>query len=127
MIRIAILFAFAILTAPMNLAQNANRGTTGTSKVVPMDAVSYTPTPTQQTQLELKQKDAIIATQKLQLLQQQVQTAEVAREQALGALNAQAEAVKKENKWDAKTDFDPNDLKFSQPKAADKPAPPAKP
>lgn len=90
---------------------------------------ALTPTPAQMTQLQLHQKDAIIASQKEQLIQQSMQAAQVEYQTALAALNTEAEKVKKENKWADTVTFDPNQLTFiAPPPAPAKPAtPPAEP
>lgn len=87
-------------------------------------APELAPTPLQLTQLQLKQKDAIIASQKEQIIQASFQQAQAEYQQAVAALNAESEKVKKENKWADGVTFDANQLTFAAPPA---PAPQPKP
>lgn len=75
----------------------------------------YTPSDIQFLRLQVKQRDAQLAQRDLQAAQQKFQ-------QAILDLTQEAERVKLENKWDAKTQFDPNNLVFSAP-PPEKPAP----
>src|SRR5712672_2914069 len=75
----------------------------------------YKPTEVQSLRLQVKQKDALIAMRDFQAIQQKYQ-------QAVQELTTEAERVKVEQKWDPKTQFDPNTLSFSEPPAAPPPA-----
>lgn len=76
----------------------------------------YQPSETQALRLQLKQKDAIIAQKDMQVVQQRFQD-------ALNALNAEAEKVKLENKWTPDVRFSPDTLTFDMPKPSPAPAP----
>lgn len=88
-----------------------------------------TPTSEQTKDLQLAQKDAIIAQQKMQIIQSAQQAATKEYNDAIAALNAAADKVKSANKWDERTSFDPQTLAFiaPPPKKAETPAPAAKP
>jgi hypothetical protein len=72
----------------------------------PPAAPTLTPTEVQSLRLQVRQKDAVIAKQALDSAQAKFQ-------QALADLNAEAERVKTENKWDKSVAFDMNDLHFT--------------
>src|SRR5258708_6738094 len=63
----------------------------------------YVPSETQALRLQVKQKDAVIAQKDMQAVQQRFQD-------ALNALNAEAEKVKKENGWSPDIKFSPDTL-----------------
>jgi hypothetical protein len=68
---------------------------------------AYHPTELQRLQLEVLQKDAIIAQKDLQAAQQLYQA-------KLAALQQKADEVKHDNKWPPEVNFDPNSLAFSK-------------
>jgi hypothetical protein len=81
---------------------------------------SLTPTEVQSLRLQVKQKDAIIARQQFADAQQNFQN-------AIAAMNAEADKIKKENKWDDKVVFNPDQLTFTAPPATPPPAAPPTP
>jgi hypothetical protein len=94
------------------------------SKPAPPSKVTATaelkPTEVQSLRLQVKQKDALLAKQRLEALQTVIQGAQADYQRALQDLTTTADSVKLENGWRADTQFDPNQLTFS-------PAPPTPP
>jgi len=76
---------------------------------------TYIPNENQVLRLKVKQDAAIIAQKDLQVVQQRFQD-------ALNALNAEAEKVKTESKWPKEVTFSPDTLTFSAP-VVPKPSP----
>jgi hypothetical protein len=72
------------------------------------------PSEVQSLRLQVKLKDAIISSQNLAALQQAVQKSQQDLNQALAALDAEANAVKKENGWDDSIVFDRQTATFSK-------------
>lgn len=87
----------------------------------PAAAKKYETTETEQLKLQLKQKDAIIAQIDLNTAQRQMQD-------AMAAINAEAEVVKKAHGWDESVLFNTTSLTFvdppKPPTPTQKPAPP---
>jgi hypothetical protein len=75
--------------------------------VKPAEAESYTPTEVQSLKLQLRQRDAQIAQKDLQMYQQRFQ-------QAINDLQAEAEQIKRDNKWAADVAFDMGTLTFAK-------------
>ena len=80
-------------------------------------AKEYKPTEIQLLKLQNKQKDALLAKQRLESLQAAIQATQKEFQDGLKALTDEAEAVKKENNWPKETQFDPNTVQFSEPPA----------
>jgi uncharacterized protein HemX len=78
--------------------------------------VTYKPNDLQQAHLELLQTKALLAQRDLQVVQQRFQD-------SLNALNAEAEKIKKENKWSPDVKFSPDTLTFDMPKLTPLPSP----
>jgi hypothetical protein len=76
----------------------------------------FQPSETQVLRLQLRQKDAIIAQKDMQVVQQRFQD-------ALNALNAEADKVKAENRWPKDVKFSPDTLTFDMPKLTPVPSP----
>jgi predicted lipid-binding transport protein (Tim44 family) len=74
----------------------------------------YQPTEVESLRLQVKQKDA-------QLASYQAQQAQQAAQKAYADLMAEADKVKEAEHWPANVQFDPSQLSFSEP-----PAPPTK-
>lgn len=103
----SLLFSFVLMFSGALFAQDA-----------PAPAKKYEPTEIESLHLSIKQKDAIIAQKDLTVAQQQMQ-------QAMAAIAAEAEVVKKAHGWDASVIFNPSTMAFSDPpKPPQKPAPP---
>jgi hypothetical protein len=77
---------------------------------------TYLPNETQTLRLKVKQDAAVIAQKDMQVVQQRFQD-------ALNALNAEAEKVKLENKWSPDVKFAPDTLTFDVPKLTPLPSP----
>jgi hypothetical protein len=77
----------------------------------------YVPSEVQLLRLQVKQRDALLAQQELLRAQAQYQN-------ALAALNAEADKVKLDNKWPATLTFDPGTVTFNEPPAPAMPAAP---
>jgi hypothetical protein len=78
------------------------------------------PTEVETLQLQLAQKDAIIAQQQSQSLHQQAALADQQSQDKLSALQKLAEEIKRKHGWGDDVTFDPNRPGFTK---ADKPAP----
>jgi len=76
---------------------------------------TYTPTEIQLLKLQNKQKDAVIAKQHLDALQTAMTDAQKTFQQALKDLTDEAEKVKSEQHWPKETQFDPNNISFTEP------------
>lgn len=73
----------------------------------------YEPTEVQTLRLQVKQKDAIIAQSQIAMAQTQLNAAQAHFQEVLASLNAEADKVKADNKWDKdKVVFDPQALVF---------------
>jgi hypothetical protein len=83
-------------------------------------AVAYTPTELQALKLQLEQKDLTIIGTRMQAIKQQFDQQQAEYQKALGALQADAEKIKVDNKWPKTLVFDAEKLTFSEP-----PPPPA--
>jgi hypothetical protein len=77
---------------------------------------TYLPSETQTLRLKVKQDAAVIAQKDMQVVQQRFQD-------ALNALNSEAEKVKVENRWPKDVKFSPDTLTFDMPKLAPLPSP----
>ena len=116
---LAVLFAFAAVVL-------------GLAVIVQGQGAPLKPTEEQNMRLQLKQKDAIIAYQQVQMVSAALDRAKEQHQAAFAALNAEADKVKAENKWDLGTIFNPD---FNEktpaftaaPKPAEKPKPEKKP
>jgi len=75
----------------------------------------YKPTEIQLLKLQNKQKDAVIAKQQRDALQEALHTADEHFQNALKALNDEAEKVKTEQGWPKELQFSPNDLSYTEP------------
>jgi hypothetical protein len=77
---------------------------------------TYIPNENQVLRLKVKQDAAVIAQKDMQVVQQRFQD-------ALNALNAEADKVKAENRWPKDVKFSPDTLTFDMPKLTPLPSP----
>ena len=75
----------------------------------------YQPTEVQSLRLQVRQKDALLAKERLEALQAAVQTQQKTFQDALKALTDESDVVKKEQGWPKETVFEPNNLTFTEP------------
>jgi hypothetical protein len=68
----------------------------------------YKPTEIQSLRLQVKQRDALLAQKDWQVAQEHYQA-------AVAILNAEGEAIRKENHWPDTVKFDANTIEFSEP------------
>ena len=85
------------------------------------EKTKFVPTEIQRLKLENKQKDALLAKERLESLQSAVQQAQRNFQDSLKALTDEAETVKKEQGWGKDVVFDPNTVSFSEAKESKKP------
>lgn len=94
--------------------------------VATAQAPSYVPTEIQALRLKSAKDDAIIASQDLQNLRNQLDKAQSAYTASLKAYTDAADKIKAENKWGADVQFDMNSSTFSKKPEPIKPAEPKK-
>jgi len=86
------------------------------------------PTESETLQLQVAQRDAIIASQRVQLLRLQLDKALADEQQAIQKLRDKGDSVKRAHHWDADAQFDLGTLQFSlAPNASAPKSEPAKP
>lgn len=84
-------------------------------------AKKYEPTEIQSLRLQVKQKDAILAQQSIASAQQAVTLAQQNFTKAIEEMNAEAETIKKANKWPETVQLNPQTLAFeAKPQVAAK-------
>jgi len=116
------LFAMTMILLALIILMGTTRG---------QDTKPLTPTADQAKDLKIKQDAAVIANQRMQLIQQSMQAAAAEYNQAVTAFNAEVEKVKKENKWPDGTTYDVQSGTFAPAKPAPdsqtvaKPVPPS--
>lgn len=96
----------AVLAAGIGLTFISVAGLAQSPPAAPPAPAKYVPTELQLLKLQVAQKDA-------QLAQIQLQRAQQAFQGALAALDAEAGAVKKENRWPDAVQFSPDTLTFA--------------